>query len=242
MATTTACACRPPSRRARSCSCRCCASKPEDAQIIEYCEALAAQLGGASAFGEPIRVLVDRKSGRAIEKRWAWIKRGVPIICEIGARDVANGAVSLIRRDRTRQGEKVRFETRTRAELVGEAGALLAEIQQSLLEEAQARLKAGILSDVATLADLQAYFKDAGGAAGRDVDAEESGPFRGWALVPWSRPEGSALEPVERQLKALKITIRGGPARAAAARGEALHLHGRAGTRVRAGGAHVLRL
>jgi prolyl-tRNA synthetase len=185
--------------------------RPEDAQVIEYCESLAAELNSGSAFGEPVRALVDRKGGRSVDKRWASIKRGVPIICEIGGRDVTNAAVSLIRRDRLRQGEKVRFETRSRAEFVRDAGALLAEIQQNLYQEARARLEAGILTHVASLADLQAYFKDTGGGEGRDPEGEESGPFRGWALVPWCRPEGSALEAVERQLKALKITIRVAP-------------------------------
>src|ERR1700744_5738337 len=81
--------------------------KPEDAGVLEFCEALAAELNRAQAFGEPVRALVDRKSGRAIDKRWAWIKRGVPVICDIGARDVAAGNVSYIRRDQLRNGDKI---------------------------------------------------------------------------------------------------------------------------------------
>ena len=38
--------------------------KPEDADVLEFCEALAAQLNRAQAFGEPVRALVDRKTGR----------------------------------------------------------------------------------------------------------------------------------------------------------------------------------
>ncbi len=36
--------------------------KPEDAGVLEFCDALAAQLNCAQAFGEPVRALVDRKA------------------------------------------------------------------------------------------------------------------------------------------------------------------------------------
>jgi len=185
--------------------------KPEDAGVLEYCEQLARELGAGSAFGEPIRVLVDRKFGRAVDKRWGWVKRGMPLIAEIGARDVAAGAVTLIRRDRLRQGERIRSETRPRAELVRDAGALLAEVQSGLLEEARARLAASVRADLTSIEALQAYFGD----------AEDAEGFRGWALVPWAHPEGAALTAVERQLKALKITIRVAPLDQASVAGRA---------------------
>lgn len=175
--------------------------RPEDASVIEYCESLAAELSAGSALGEPIRVLADRKAGRPVDKRWNWIKRGVPIVCEIGARDVAAGAVTLIRRDRARQGEKLGFSSLGRAELVQRAPALLAEVQSALHAEARERLQAGIRSDLATLAAVQDYFGEAG----------DSDSYRGWVQVPWARPEGAALQSVEQQLKRLKLTIRVAP-------------------------------
>ncbi len=84
--------------------------KPEDAGVLAFCEALAKELNAAQAFGEPVRALVDKKSGRAIDKRWTWIKRGVPVICDIGARDVASGLVTYIRRDQLRAGEKIQSQ------------------------------------------------------------------------------------------------------------------------------------
>ena len=81
--------------------------KSEDSAVVKYCEELAAELNRGSAFGEPIRASVDRKPGRAIDKRWSYIKRGVPIVCEVGARDMAASAVTVIRRDRARNGERI---------------------------------------------------------------------------------------------------------------------------------------
>ena len=175
--------------------------KPEDAGVVEYCEAIAAELVRASAFGEPIRALVDKRGGRAVDKRWGWVKRGVPIICEVGARDVAAGVVTLMRRDRLRQGEKLNAAPMPKAELIASAPQLLADIRAALHGEARELMDKNIRTDISSYAELAAHFSD---AAGEDA-------FRGWALVPWSRPQGAALEKVEQQLKALKLTVRNAP-------------------------------
>lgn len=173
--------------------------KPEDSAVIEYCEALGAQLRELSAFGEPVRVQVDRKPGRPIDKRWSWVKRGVPIICEIGARDVASGAVSFSRRDRLRKGEKIDTANLPRTELVRIAASLLTDIQASLHGEARTRLYANIRTDITTFADLQSHFQTG------------ESEMRGWVSVAWSRPSGEALERLQAQLKASKLTIRNAP-------------------------------
>ncbi len=38
--------------------------KPEDADVLAYCQKLAADLSTLSAFGVPLRVLVDTKLGK----------------------------------------------------------------------------------------------------------------------------------------------------------------------------------
>ena len=50
--------------------------------------------------GEPVRALLDLKPAKAATKRWGWVKKGAPIVIEVGGRDVAGGNVSVIRRDR----------------------------------------------------------------------------------------------------------------------------------------------
>jgi len=173
--------------------------KPEDAAVIEYCKALGAELRTLSAFGEPLRVQVDRKAARPIDKRWSWVKRGVPILCEIGGRDVSAGAVSFSRRDRLRKGEKIDTATLSRAEFLRTVASLLTDIQASLHREASERLHASIRTDITTLADLQSYFQTG------------ESEFRGWVSIPWCKPSGDALERVQAQLKAAKLTLRNAP-------------------------------
>jgi prolyl-tRNA synthetase len=183
--------------------------KPEDAGVLEFCEALAAQLNRAQAFGEPVRALVDRKSGRAIDKRWTWIKRGVPVICDLGARDVASGNVTYIRRDQLRSGEKIQSQALPRQQFVDQIGALLASVHATLYQSAKQFQIDNIRSDITTFEALAAHFKSAQGQ-----DAEESSTsagFRGWAKVAWARPAGEALSRVEQQLKSLKLTVRNAP-------------------------------
>ena len=179
--------------------------KPEDAEVLAFCEILAADLLKGSAFGAPIRVLVDKKAIRSAEKRWNWVRRGAPVIVEIGPRDAVGGQVTFMRRDQLRDGDKVRSHSEARDAFVQGAPALLAEIQAGLFAEAKARLSDNIRSDIASFAALEAYF----GAAGDDDEAGAA--FKGWVRAGWSRPSGDELESVVERLKKLKLTLRNVP-------------------------------
>lgn len=176
-----------------------------DVAVLDYCRALAAELRGLSAFGEPVRVLLDIKATKAQTKRWSWVKKGAPVIVEIGPRDVAEGKAAVIRRDKLYQDSgKLATAFTPRAEFVAEAAALLEAIQAGLYAEAKTRLDANIARDVT---DLAAHFKG------------DDAKFVGWVEVQWARPTGAALENIVEQLKALKLTMRNAPLDAAAADG-----------------------
>lgn len=168
-----------------------------DAAVLDYCRALASELRTQSAFGEPVRVLVDAKAVKAQTKRWGWVKKGAPLIIEIGPRDVAEGKAAVIRRDRLYQESgKLDVAFTPRADFVGQAAGLLEQIQAALFTEAKARLDANIARGVT---DLAAHFK---GDEDKNI---------GWVELQWARPTGAALDKVVEQLKALKLTIRNTP-------------------------------
>jgi prolyl-tRNA synthetase len=172
----------------------------EDEAILDYCRSLAAELRGLSAFGEPVRVLLDTKAIKASNKRWAWVKKGAPIIVEVGPRDVAGGNVAMLRRDQLYKNDgKLNSAFISRGAFVGQAAALLDEIQTGLFTEAKARLDDNIRRDVT---DLASHFKS-------------DDKFVGWVEVQWARPTGAALDKIVEQLKALKITMRNTPMDAA---------------------------
>ena len=179
--------------------------KPEDAEVLAYCEALRADLGKQAALGMPLRTHVDVTQLRSADKRWNWVRRGAPLILEIGPRDAAGGQVTFMRRDALRNGEKIASEAMARDAFVSAAPGLLVEIQQALFVEAKQRLDESITSNVTDFEALKAYF------AGAEEDEDKGGAFKGWVRVPWSRPTGDALEAVANRLKALKLTIRNAP-------------------------------
>jgi prolyl-tRNA synthetase len=173
--------------------------KPEDAPLIDYCAGLEQGLKAAG-----IRTLVDLKPIKSAEKRWAWVRRGAPVIMEIGGRDAAGGNVTFMRRDHLREGDKVVSKTMSRDEFVAGAAELLDDIQAILFAEAKARLDGNIITGITTFDGLEAYF-------GSGEADDEAGAFKGWAKVAWSRPEGAELEAIDERLKALKLTIRNVP-------------------------------
>lgn len=172
--------------------------QPEDAAIVDFCKTLQAELARQFALGEPVRALLDLKPAKAAIKRWGWVKKGAPVIVEVGGRDVAGGNVSVIRRDDLYQdGGKLKSVFPARAEFVAGVGALLEDIQGALHAQATERLKANI-TPVADWAGVEAMF-----------GANAKNP--GWADVAWSKPTGAALEKVVERLKALKLTLRNAP-------------------------------
>lgn len=170
-----------------------------DAALLAYCEDLRAALASQWALGEPVRVLLDKRAGKATAKRWGWVKKGVPLILEIGGRDAANGQVSVLRRDRLYRADgKVNFIGQDRHAFLAAAASELEDIQRALHAEATARRDAQIHREISDLVGLEAFFG-------------EDKRYPGWVEVAWSRPTGAALEAVVAKLKALKLTIRNTP-------------------------------
>jgi prolyl-tRNA synthetase len=159
----------------------------EKAEVMPYCAALERELAAQSYAGEPVRVRIDNRDIRGGDKKWQWVKRGVPVRAEIGPRDVASGKVFYGRRDSTGK-----FEA-PRAEFVGHISKTLDEIQRALYERAlQTREAATVRID--SLAEFEKFF------ASTDEERNEGGGLAYCHFV-----ESPAME---EKLKALKVTVR----------------------------------
>ena len=171
-----------------------------DAALLDYCEQLRSALATQHALGEPVRVLLDKKPGKATQKRWDWVRKGVPLIIEVGQRDMAEGKLAMLRRDRlwNMDNGKPAFEFLSREEFTSQAPSLLATIQQGMFEEARDRRDANITRGVTTMAEVAEFFA-------------EDKRYPGWLEVQWAKPTGAVLNKVVEQLKALKLTIRNVP-------------------------------
>ncbi|AKM06994.1 aminoacyl--tRNA ligase-related protein [Pelagerythrobacter marensis] len=170
-----------------------------DAALLEYCERLRSSLGAQWACGEPLRILLDDKPGKAAAKRWDWVRKGAPVIVEVGGRDMDGGVVSLLRRDNLwGENGKPAFQTPTIEDAGQAIPAMLEEIQQALFAEAAQRRDANVKRGVSTMAEIEDFFAT-------------NDRYPGWVEVQWSRPTGAALDKVVEDLKALKLTVRNVP-------------------------------
>ncbi|MCP5380447.1 MAG: proline--tRNA ligase [Novosphingobium sp.] len=171
-----------------------------DAALLDYCEQLRSALATQHALGEPVRVLLDKTPGKAAAKRWNWVRKGAPLIIEVGQRDMAEGKLAMLRRDRlwNMDNGKPAFEFLSREDCTSRASSLLATIQQGMFEEARTRRDGNITRGVTTMAEVAEFFA-------------EDKRYPGWLEVQWAKPTGAVLNKVVEQLKALKLTIRNVP-------------------------------
>lgn len=113
-------------------------NKEEDREaVLTYCQELTDLLRQQTYHGRPVEVVLDQRDLNAGEKSWNWIKKGIPLMVEVGPRDMANNSVFVGRRDKSR---KERFG-QPRDEFIGNVSNLLDEIQASLLNQARNRLQ-----------------------------------------------------------------------------------------------------
>lgn len=166
-------------------------SDGNEGAVLDYCQKLAAELRLQIYGGRPVEVLVDTREGRGGDKVWSWIKKGVPVYLEIGARDMGQEAVFVGRRDKSR---KERY-AQPKDAFVTNVALVLDDIQASLLAKARA-YRDEHTRTIDTKDELYAFFTP--------VNREKPETHGGFALCHWN---GSAA--VEEQLKNdLNVTIR----------------------------------
>ncbi|MCC6622051.1 MAG: proline--tRNA ligase [Deltaproteobacteria bacterium] len=130
----------------------------ERAEVLAYCDKLAAELGDIRWAGIDMArlvVKVDKRDLNGGEKSWEHIKKGVPVRLEIGPRDIAKDSAFMGRRDKAPKDK----ESVTRGELVARLPGILDEIQGNLYQRALA-MREGSSVDLTSAAELRAYFAD----------------------------------------------------------------------------------
>jgi len=102
-----------------------------DSEVLAFCEAFKARVEAMNYAGRPLRVELDKRDMRGGEKRWSWIKRGIPLIAEVGPKDLAAESIFLQRRD---TGEKTAIKADAFLDTLPER---LDAIQDALLTRAR---------------------------------------------------------------------------------------------------------
>lgn len=166
------------------------------AKIMEYIENIQAQLKNKTAFGERLRIKIDSRDKSSVDKVWEWVRKGAPMVCEIGARDIENGGLMVKERIFFGQpeGKKI-LKTEEFAATVSER---LEFLQHEMFKRAKERLEQNIRTDIKTPEEFAAYF-----ASGNEwIEDGKQGK------VAFVRGKWCADPATEELLKAMKITIR----------------------------------
>jgi prolyl-tRNA synthetase len=180
----------------------------EDDAVRAEVEALAAEMGQQSFQGGPVRALADFRDREAPAKRWEWTRKGVPIIIEIGPRDLDQGVVAMRRRD----DEELGMESLPRGEVGAGIGPILEQMQAGYFDLASERLASRTAREIGNLDEFREWF----------AADEENAAASGFVRAPWSEAAESASI-----LEELKVSVRCIPFDQQLAPGSACVLTGR---------------
>jgi len=168
--------------------------KAEDEEkVMAYINNIALELKKQMPFDEKIRIKIDKRLKQSVDKFWEWTRKGAPLICEIGARDVENNGLMV--KSRLNIGQK---EIVSRADFIATVAERLEAIQHELFERAKVRLENNIRTDITTPEEFRAYF----GQANEWIEDGKQGKV---AFVKGKWCGDAATEEI---LKELKISIR----------------------------------
>jgi len=156
------------------------------ALVLPAADALAAKLNTAQVFGNAVRAHVDKRDIKAGEKRWNWIKKGAPLIVELGPRDLDQGTVMVTQRTDIYGKAPHDLDDFTK-----NAVTLLESIQAQLFDQAKAYRDARVHTDITDFAAFKAFFTN------------ETHTSAGFVRAYWDESANS-----EATLKDLAVTIR----------------------------------
>ena len=171
--------------------------KPEDSEaIMAYINKLAAALKTQAPFAEKIRLKIDRRDKASVDKFWEWTRKGAPVICEIGMRDVEGNKVMV--KERTKLGTPEGKQIVGFDEFVASVSSRLEQMQKDIFAKAKNRLEHNIRTDITDPAEFKKYFAES------NVWIEDNKQGK----VAFVRGKWSGDPESESILKEMKITIR----------------------------------
>lgn len=157
----------------------------QDKAVMEYADKVLERLQGLTfTDGQQIMSKVDKRLISSTEKRWSWVKKGIPIQIEVGPRDIENeSTVMRIRSEGPMDKTFVSVE-----DLITDVSSILENIQATYFNRAKERMDTSI-AELKNYDELERFFK-----------ADDS---YGFVRAPWLP---SDVE--DPRLKEMAVTIR----------------------------------
>jgi prolyl-tRNA synthetase len=150
-------------------------TRADPAPVMEAATTLGDEIARQSWSDARVRVAVDSRDRKPAEKRWEWIRKGVPIVIELGERDIEQGVVTMTRRD----DPELRRDAIPRDGAAEAVAGVLGDVQTGYFEEASQRLRERTRHDITTLEEFREFF------------ASEETQSGGFVKAPWSEDPGT---------------------------------------------------
>ncbi len=165
----------------------------EAGEVAAAAEALAAELGERSFGGAPVRASVDARDRGPADRRWEWVRKGVPVVIELGPRDLAEGVVAM----RRRTDVEAKPESVARDGFAERIEAILDQVQAAYFDASAERLSSRTARDIGDLGDFREWFE------GDEGDSNKGGFVR----APWSEDPASlaVLEELKASVRCLPL-------------------------------------
>jgi len=125
----------------------------DTAAVMAFCEKLKSLLIGKVALGEGLRVKIDTRDRKSQDKRWDWIKKGAPLVVEIGPRDMEKGEVCVVNRMNIKEKQFLKLESFAEG-----AADQLETMQKDLYAQALSYRDKNTRTDIKDFAEFKAYF------------------------------------------------------------------------------------
>ncbi len=126
-----------------------------DDAVLQACKDLKNDLEGQDFKRQAVRVRVHEQKGKSVGAKWDWVRKGVPLIVEIGSKDLEKGSVALIRRDDV-QGKKAFIE---RGAFVDSVSQILESYEENLWGQAKAYNAEKTIDNIQDFESLKKYFE-----------------------------------------------------------------------------------
>ncbi len=122
--------------------------------IMGYATKLANDIKTLSFGSIPIAVTIDTKDMRGGEKNWHWIKKGIPVRIEVGARDFASNSVCLARRDKEpKEKQNLNYN-----DAITQIPTILQEIQDNYYSQAKQFLNDNTVTTITNFEQMTEFF------------------------------------------------------------------------------------
>ena len=128
----------------------------QKAEVMSYITRLCAALSEQVYDGEKLRVKVDTRDRESVDKMWEWTRKGAPLVCEIGPRDVKGNTLLVRTRNKINGPEWkqiVPFD-----DFVSGVSKRLKDFNSDLFNAANTRLQENQVTDIKTAEEMQEYF------------------------------------------------------------------------------------